>query len=89
MIGKVCIITGGGSGIGAALCRSCDSAGAAAVVVVDMNRESAAAVAASLACKTLSLSANCGVEMDIRRVITTAWATFGTASACHACLPHR
>jgi NAD(P)-dependent dehydrogenase (short-subunit alcohol dehydrogenase family) len=45
--GKVAVITGGGSGIGAALARACAAEGMR-VVVVDVNEERAAAVAAEL-----------------------------------------
>ena len=45
--GKVAVITGGGSGIGAALARACTAAGMQ-VVVVDVNQERATAVAAEL-----------------------------------------
>ncbi len=43
--GRVVIVTGGGSGIGAALCRAFATAGAAAVVVADLNGAGAEAVA--------------------------------------------
>jgi NAD(P)-dependent dehydrogenase (short-subunit alcohol dehydrogenase family) len=43
--GRVVIVTGGGSGIGAALCRAFASAGAAGVVVADINGAAAEAVA--------------------------------------------
>jgi NAD(P)-dependent dehydrogenase (short-subunit alcohol dehydrogenase family) len=45
--GKVAVITGGGSGIGASLARACGAAGMR-VVVVDVNEERATAVAAEL-----------------------------------------
>ena len=45
--GKVAVITGGGSGIGASLARACAAAGMR-VVVVDVNEERAASVAAEL-----------------------------------------
>jgi NAD(P)-dependent dehydrogenase (short-subunit alcohol dehydrogenase family) len=43
--GRVVVVTGGGSGIGAALCRAFASAGAAGVVVADINSAGAETVA--------------------------------------------
>jgi NAD(P)-dependent dehydrogenase (short-subunit alcohol dehydrogenase family) len=43
--GRVVVVTGGGSGIGAAMCRAFASAGAAGVVVADINSSAAEAVA--------------------------------------------
>jgi NAD(P)-dependent dehydrogenase (short-subunit alcohol dehydrogenase family) len=65
--GKVVVVTGGASGIGAALCRGFARAGAHMVVVVDMNEAEAQKVADEVG--GLAIRANCGVEMDLRRVI--------------------
>ncbi|MFC1458616.1 SDR family oxidoreductase [Microvirga arabica] len=46
--GKVVIVTGGASGIGEALCRTFARAGAARVIVADIDREKAAEVAHSI-----------------------------------------
>jgi NAD(P)-dependent dehydrogenase (short-subunit alcohol dehydrogenase family) len=43
--GRVVVVTGGASGIGAALCHAFTAAGAHAVVVADLNEEGATAVA--------------------------------------------
>lgn len=64
---KICVVTGGASGIGASLCRKFANEGARKVVVVDMNLESAEQVANEIG--GLAMSANCGAEMDLRKII--------------------
>ena len=46
--GKTCVITGAARGIGAALARRFKAAGAAAIVVADMDQAPLAAVAAEI-----------------------------------------
>jgi NAD(P)-dependent dehydrogenase (short-subunit alcohol dehydrogenase family) len=65
--GQVVVVTGGANGIGKAMCEKFAAEGAS-VVVVDMNIAAAQAVAD--ACDGVALSANCSVEMDLRRVIS-------------------
>ena len=48
LAGAVCVVTGGGNGIGAALARRFAAEGAAGVVVADLDATGADAVAASL-----------------------------------------
>jgi NAD(P)-dependent dehydrogenase (short-subunit alcohol dehydrogenase family) len=48
LAGAVCIVTGAGNGIGAAMARRFAAAGAAGVVVADLDAEGAESVAASL-----------------------------------------
>lgn len=62
--GAVVVITGGGSGIGAALARRFTADGAAAVVVVDRNAAAAEAVAAEIG--------GTGVECDVTDPVAVA-----------------
>ena len=78
--GKVAVITGGGSGIGASLARACAAAGMR-VVVVDVNEERAAAVAAELPDGTAVARA---VDVsDADRVQALADFAFDTFGAVH------
>lgn len=83
--GKVCIVTGGGNGIGKSLCEALATAGARSVFVVDINAKAAKEVAdhlSSLATnpnfRGVSDVADVGSEVDIKRIIHSAWEIFGT-----------
>jgi NAD(P)-dependent dehydrogenase (short-subunit alcohol dehydrogenase family) len=65
--GKVVVVTGGGSGIGRALCERFAREKAAAVVVVDRHRESAAEVAAIVG--GIAMAADVSVQADVERVV--------------------
>ena len=88
--GAVVVVTGGASGIGKALCEEFAKRGAATVVVVDLNMDSAAKVARSLPSGVgVPMRANCGVEMDLRRVIVNTEFQYGPIDAfcCNAGIP--
>jgi NAD(P)-dependent dehydrogenase (short-subunit alcohol dehydrogenase family) len=76
--GKVAIVTGGGSGIGEALCRELARRGAR-VVVADINEENAGRVAAAIAADSGHAGArtvDVAREQDVRRLVED------TAAAC-------
>ena len=85
--GKICVVSGGGSGIGKALCEEAVRAGASGVYVVDISSKFAAEVAASLPSLAVQHrhqsfqsgfgTADVGNEDDMRRVIHDAWKLFG------------
>ncbi|KAJ9448005.1 Short-chain dehydrogenase reductase 3c [Diplonema papillatum] len=64
--GKVCIVTGGASGIGAALCEVLGEKSARLVIAVDMDEEGAAAVCAKLQEKHPKTKF-AGMACDVRR----------------------
>jgi len=68
--GKVVVVTGGASGIGAALCRAFHEAGARAVVVADRDAAGAAAVAAAVG--GTAITVDVAQEADIRRLVDEA-----------------
>ena len=71
---KVAVVTGGGSGFGAAICRRFVEEGAK-VVVVDCRRESGDAVARETG--AMFVEADVASEADARRMIATAVERFG------------
>ena len=86
----VCVVTGGASGIGRALCHEFASRGANHVVVADVSLEQAQAVAAELPPGVgHAMPCNVSLEMDIRRVIVSVESLYGaiTAFCCNAGIP--
>lgn len=72
--GKVAVVTGGGSGLGAALCRGLAAEGAQ-VVAVDQHLDRAASVAAETG--GLAVAADVGREDEVRRAVDEAVAWRG------------
>src|SRR6266436_4967219 len=75
--GKVCVVTGAASGIGAAVARAYAEAGARGVVVADLktSRDRLAAVAGDI--DGLAVTADVGLEEDIKALIAAAEAKYG------------
>ncbi|WP_040788776.1 SDR family oxidoreductase [Nocardia paucivorans] len=74
--GKVAVVTGGGSGIGAALARRAAERGAR-VVVADLDTEAAEAVAAGIGSAAVAVGGDVSDEKVIRDLIDRARAEFG------------
>jgi NAD(P)-dependent dehydrogenase (short-subunit alcohol dehydrogenase family) len=66
---RICVVTGGASGIGRALCRRFAAEGARAVVVVDRDADGALATAGTIGERATALTADVTVEADVEAVI--------------------
>ena len=73
--GKVVVVTGGANGIGKAMCEAFHRAGAAKVVVADLDQAGAEAVAASIG--GAAFKCDVGQEKDIRHVIEETEQKYG------------
>ena len=69
------VVTGGGNGIGRALCRAFAAAGARAVVVTDIDQQAAQNVAEEI--KGTSIPANVGKEAEVLRLVEQTTRQFG------------
>jgi NAD(P)-dependent dehydrogenase (short-subunit alcohol dehydrogenase family) len=72
---QVVVVTGGGSGIGRALCQRFAKGGARAVVVADLNQAAAEQTAADIGGHARAL--NVGVEAEVQRLVAEATQRFG------------
>lgn len=68
--GRVIVVTGGAGGIGSALCRRFAAGGAAGLVVADVNREAAEAVAAEVG--GIAVATDVTVESDVQALVRRA-----------------
>lgn len=80
LAGKVAVVTGGASGIGAALCRRIGAAGAAGVAVADLDAEGCSAVAAELAAsgvRSLPVPTDVATEAAVAALVDRASTELG------------
>jgi NAD(P)-dependent dehydrogenase (short-subunit alcohol dehydrogenase family) len=80
MKGKVCLVTGGGSGIGRAAALKMAEAGATAVVIAGRRGaeiESAAAECRALGAQALAVRTDVTLEDDVKRLVLTAVERYG------------
>ncbi|HSV44300.1 MAG TPA: SDR family NAD(P)-dependent oxidoreductase, partial [Ramlibacter sp.] len=79
--GKVAIVTGGASGIGAGLARRLAADGARAVVVADLNLERAQGVADGIGAAAVAMRCDVSREADIQALVQAAKQRFGQVDA--------
>ena len=73
--GAVIVVTGGGGGIGRALCRRFKQEGAAAVVVADIDRDAAEAAATELG--GMAVVTDVRAEVAVRELVERTLAAYG------------
>jgi NAD(P)-dependent dehydrogenase (short-subunit alcohol dehydrogenase family) len=74
---KVAVVTGGASGIGAAIARRFSAAGARGIVVADLQHARAESVAREIGDRAVAVRCDVAVEADIQALVETARAKFG------------
>jgi NAD(P)-dependent dehydrogenase (short-subunit alcohol dehydrogenase family) len=72
---KIVVVTGGGGGIGAALCRRFAAAGARGIAVADRDEDRARTVATEIG--GLAVQTDAGVESDIQHLVEVATSKLG------------
>ena len=75
--GKVAIVTGGASGIGAGLAKRFVAEGARAVVLADVNLERAQGVAKEIGGSSVAMKCDVSVEADIQALVAATREKFG------------
>lgn len=75
--GKVAVVTGGASGIGAGLAQRFAADGAEGVVVADLNLERARGVAQAIGAKAIAVACDVSREADIQALVAAARERFG------------
>jgi NAD(P)-dependent dehydrogenase (short-subunit alcohol dehydrogenase family) len=80
--GRIAVVTGGGSGLGAATCRRLAAEGAR-VVVIDRDLSAAETVAASSGAEAIAVKADVSVEADVAGYMTKAVEAFGRVDLYH------
>jgi NAD(P)-dependent dehydrogenase (short-subunit alcohol dehydrogenase family) len=74
---QVIVVTGGGSGIGRALCERFAADGAHAVVVADLDAEAARQVAAAIGPRAQARALNVGIESEVQALVAEVTAQHG------------
>ena len=74
---QIIVVTGGGSGIGRALCERFDAGGARAVIVADLNEAAARQVASAIGSAAQARGLNVGVEAEVQALVAEVTAQHG------------
>ena len=74
---RVIVVTGAGRGIGRAMCERFAKDGARAVVVADVDSQSAQDVAEAIGRVAVPLTCNVAIESDVQTLVEKVWSDFG------------